>query len=171
VLRLLGAAGHAEGEAGQDDLFGGEAAPMPVEAAKGQSGPKGGRPAGARNRSTDEWVRLFLSRHRAPMEVLGAIYSRPWQDLYTELQAEADKHRRWRETTAGGYWEVIAINPLDVLKLQSAAAQALLPYVHKQQARAVEVTESRRGLVILGDALGEADDAVTDDGGLNLPPP
>ena len=44
--------------AGQADLFEPDA-PMPL-ATRGASGPKGGRPAGARNRRTQEWVDLSL---------------------------------------------------------------------------------------------------------------
>lgn len=171
ALRLLGATGAMPGADGQEDLFGGELAPMPLEQPKGASGPQGGRPTGARNRSTNEWIALFLSKHRAPLDVLGAIYSRPWTELYAELQAAADQQVRVRELAGGGsVEEKVLINPLDVLKFQATAAQALLPYIHKQQPRAVEVTESKRGLVILGDALADAAQTMDDDGPLPLPP-
>ena len=168
ALRLLGAAGRADDVSAQNDLFEADA-PMPVAEPKGKSGPQGGRPKGAINRSTQEWISLFLAKHRAPLDVLGAIYSRPWQDLYAELQAEADKHKTWRETKDGGYWERVAISPLDVLKFQTAGATALLPYVHKQQPKALEIETNRRGVVLLGD-IAEATDAGDDGLGLPLPP-
>ncbi len=169
ALRLLGAAGRADDVSVQNDLFEADA-PMPVAEPKGKSGPQGGRPKGAINRSTQEWISLFLARHRAPLDVLGALYSRPWQELYEELQAEADKHSRTRVLAGGGeVEEKILINPLDVLKFQSAAAQALLPYVHKQQPKALEIETSRRGVVLLGDLVAEGETA-DDSEGLPLPP-
>ncbi len=45
----------------QPELFAdADDAPLPMPAARGVSGPKGGRPKGARNRSTEEW-RQFMS--------------------------------------------------------------------------------------------------------------
>lgn len=171
VLKLLGARGAVDAANGQDDLFGGETAPMPVDA-PAKSGPQGGRPKGARNRSTDDWIKMFLAQHRAPLPVLGAIYSRSWQDLYDELQKAADKHRRWRETKDGGHWEVVAVSPLDVLKFQAACAQALLPYLHKQQPKALEIDQRQLGVVLLGDIGEEAAGSTIDDAdGLPLPQP
>ena len=152
ALQLLGAAGVGGAGDGEDDgLFGCEDAPLPLPLAKGSSGPKGGRPRGARNKSTDEWVRFFLARHQSPLMVLGNIMSQPAAELYDTLQAMADKHKTWRETKDGGYWERVAINPLDVLKLQRDAAVALAPYIHQQQPKALEIHDKPRGIVLLGE--------------------
>lgn len=169
ALGVRGAAPAGEGDAG--DLFGEfecQDAPQPL-APKGRSGPKGGRPVGARNKSTEEFVRYFLSKYRSPLTVAAEIYSRPLNELVDELQAMADKHKKWRETKEGGYWSVVQIDPGAVLKLQKEAAMAVAPYIHKQQPKALEIDQRAAGLMI----LGEIDDASTvgdDDLALPLPP-
>jgi hypothetical protein len=177
VLRLLGAgAGQHGGEPGdvQDDLFEGDA-PLPLAPAPSPepaAGKARGRPPGARNRSTEEFVRFFLSQHRAPMSVLGNIVSQPLGDLVDQLQAMSDKHKGWRpgSDTRDGYWERIQINPLEVLRLQRDAAVALMPYIHKKQPMALELDDKRQpGIVLLGSldmpGLGDPDDLA-----LPLPP-
>lgn len=158
VLELLGARGEVAGDAGQQgDMFGEPAAALPL-AQKGKSGPQGGRPPGARNRSTEEWARFLLSRYQSPLVVLAELYSRPTGELVDELQAMADKHGRevWH-AHGGGKQEKVLISPLDVLRLQRDAAVALAPYVHKQQPKALEVDARPRGVVVLGD-LDAAED-------------
>lgn len=153
ALQLLGAAGHAVpgAEAVQDDLFEAEAPlSLPPAAVRERTG-KAGRPAGARNKSTEEWVRYFLARYRAPMTALAEIYSRPLGPLVDELQAMADKHKSWVETKDGGRWERVAISPLEVLKMQRDAAAALLPYVHKKQPLDIAIDGRQPGIVVLGD--------------------
>jgi hypothetical protein len=148
ALQLLGAAGHADGQAEQDELF--EApGPLPLPTAPRPAG-KVGRPKGARNKSTEEWVRFLLSRYRSPLTVLAELYSRPLDELVDELQRMANKHQTWRETASGGHTERVQINPLEVLKMQRDAAVALLPYVHKRQPMALEVEQRQRGIVVLG---------------------
>jgi len=163
ALALLGVVGGARAESfAQDDLFENVDAPLPLPV-KGSSGPKGGRPKGARNRSTEEWVRLFLSQHRAPLSVLGNLMSQPLGDLVDQLQAMADKHRKWRETSEGGYWTVVQIDPLAVLALQMKAAAAAAKYIHKEQPKAIEIDRPQRGMMIMGDLGGDleqSDDAL-----------
>lgn len=163
ALALIGASGVVPGGAGgQEELFGAADAPLPLPE-KGKSGSKGGRPAGARNRSTEEWARFLLSRSQSPLVVLAEIYSRPVAELTRELQALASEQKKavWCDGVVVGY-EAVHINPLDVLKLQMQAAQALAPYLHKQQPKAIEVDQRTRGIVILGElndvAAGSEDD-------------
>lgn len=171
VLQVLGARGAVDGDGGeQGDMFEADA-PLPLEP-KGKSGPKGGRPAGARNRSTEEWCRYMLSQYRSPLVVLAELYSRPVADLVDELQALANKHAREErhERTDGSVVIVkhaARIDPMEVLRAQMAAAQALAPYLHKQQPKAIEVEQRQPGLVVIGD-LGGAED-VSDDLALPLP--
>lgn len=165
VLGLLGARGAAPADADTADLFGNDAAPLPLSS-KGTSGPRGGRPLGARNKSTDEWARLLLSRYQSPLTVLAELYSRPLGELVDELQAMADKHKKWRETKEGGYWTVVQIDPLAVLKVQKEAAIALAEYVHKKQPKAIEVKEGQRGMVVLGDI---PDAELVDEDGFAIP--
>lgn len=172
VLQLLGARGERPaGEAGgQADMFEATDAPLPMApATRGKSGPKGGRPAGVPNRSTEEWCRYLLSQYRSPLTVLAELYSRPTGELMSELQAMADRHTRMRTRADGSSEEVrVLVDPLAVLKLQMSAAEALAPYVHKQQPKALEIDSKPRGVVVLGE-LGPAVDAEVEDGDLTLP--
>lgn len=154
ALQLLGAAGHAVtgADAEQDDLFEAEAPlSLPPVAVPARTG-KAGRPAGARNKSTDEWVRYFLSRYRSPMTALAEIYSRPTDELVAHLQAIADKHSVVKGGDAEGLAAGVSrIHPLEVAKMQIAAASALLPYVHKKQPMDIAIDGRQPGIVVLGD--------------------
>ena len=169
ALAIVGASGGLVDErGGQAELFESDEAPLPLPV-RGKSGPKGGRPAGATNKSTDAWVRWFLGQHRSPLSVLGNIASQPLGELHGLLQDLADARTRTR-TTQHGHEEVrVLVDPLAVLKLQRDAAVALLPYIHKQQPKALEIETRRRGVVILGE-LDAAEDARSDDLALPLPP-
>lgn len=165
VLALLGARGGIDGGDDQAGLFEAEDAALPLPT-KGASGPQGGRPLNARNKSTDAWARYLLSQHKSPLTVLAQLYSRPTGELVDELQAMADKHVRVRVAETGTEHVVgaVRIDPLQVLKLQRDAAVALAPYVHKQQPKAVEISEKPRGVLIMGDlAGGEGDGAEAED--------
>lgn len=171
LLGVLGAQGSIRpvDGGGQVDMFelqdGLEPLPM---AAKGKSGAKGGRPAGALNKSTEAWAGYVLSAHRSPLMVLANLATRDTGELVDELQAMADRHTRNRYRADGGHEEVrVLVDPLGVLKLQREAAVALTPYLHKQQPKAIEVEQRRPGMVIMPDLLAE--DAQTADDDLALP--
>jgi hypothetical protein len=151
ALTLLGAAGRLDddGEGETADLFE-AAAPLSLPLARVEPASGAGRPKGARNKSTDAWVRYYLSRYRSPLTALGELYSRPLEDLVDELQRMADKHKSWIETKDGGRWERVAISPLEVLKMQRDAAVAILPYIHKRQPMALEIDQRQAGIVVLG---------------------
>lgn len=154
ALAIVGVSGGLVDDDGQQvDLFEAEA-PLPLPAtAKGVSGAKGGRPKGARNRSTEEVVRWFLNQHRSPLSVMANIYGRDTGELVDALQAMADKHVSVKVQQDGTDRVVgaIRVDPIAVLKLQLAAAQAVAPYIHKQQPKALEIEQRQRGLVVLGD--------------------
>ena len=173
VLGLLGASGHVDGADGEAeaDLF--EApAPLPLPLARPEPTGQRGRPKGARNKSTDEWVRFHLSRYRSPLTGLAELHSRPLEQMVDELQRIADKHKRWKPDPrfdAGGYWERVLVDPMEVLKLQKDCYVALLPYLHKRQPIEVEVDQRRPGVVVIGNLemslTGDPDDLA-----LPLPP-
>ncbi len=169
ALQLLGAAGAVDaGDGEQPELF--EAsAPLPLPTAPRADAGKAGRPKGARNKSTDQWVSYFLGRYRSPLTGLAELYTRPLEELVDELQRMADKHKSWIETKEGGRWERVAINPLEVLRMQHNAMVAILPYIHKRQPIALEVDARQRGIVLLG-SLDTAGADAGDDLALPLPP-
>lgn len=176
LLGVLGAQGGLRaGEGGgerQADMFElQDALPLPLPlplAPKGASGAKGGRPAGALNKSTEAWAGYILSGHRSPLAVLAQMATRDTGELVDELQAMADKHCRERVSASGRVEEQkVLVDPLGVLKLQRDAAVALAPYLHKQQARAIEIEQRQPGMVIMPDLLVE--DAQMADDGVGLP--
>lgn len=105
-----------------------------------------GRPAGAMNRKTLAFREYALAHGPHPADVLIAIYSRPVHVLREEI---------------GGTLE-------GALKLQIAAAEAVLPYVESRMPQAVNVSGS--GLVQLNINLGGGGDAldVSDDGVIRI---
>lgn len=76
----------------------------------------GGRPAGARNRSTEAWRTWFLSQRRDPALALADIYSMTVEELALRLECD----------------------PLDAMKLQMRAAEILMPYLHQKQPLAIK---------------------------------
>lgn len=133
ALQALDARGELPAAAEQAELWEEAAAELPLRPARS---PKGGRPQGARNRATREWMEFFLARYRSPLVGLAEVYSRPARQLAEELGCDL----------------------LEAGKLQLAAMQALLPYVHQKQPMAIEAAGKTRGLLILGD-LGSLEGA------------
>jgi hypothetical protein len=114
--------------------------PLPMPPAKVATGK--GRPPGARNRRTEEWVRYLLSRYRSPLVGLLEIYSRSAQELAEQLHVERGEAAR----------------------MQLQAMIAALPYLHQRLPLAVDVKSDSRGLLVVGE-IG----AGTVVGGLTLP--
>lgn len=78
---------------------------------------KAGRPKGAKNKSTKEWVDYFLSTVKeSPLIFLGRLYAQETKALARKIQCKRE----------------------DALKLQISAANAVLPYVHQKQPIAIE---------------------------------
>lgn len=101
--------------------------------------PRGGRPPGARNRRTEDWVEYLLSRYRSPLIVLAETYSRPADVLAAEL----------------------GISRAEAFAMQLTAARELAPYVHARHAPAAPApTTAAVELILTGveppaDAAGE----------------
>ncbi|WP_448207279.1 hypothetical protein [Azospirillum sp. sgz302134] len=115
-----------DGAARQLDLLSADEEPgaSPLDAAlermaEGFSTPRRGRgrPAGSRNRRTEDWQRLVLSTHRSPLLVLADFYSMPVEELAARLQCSR----------------------LDAAKLQMAAARDLAPYLHQRLPQALSL--------------------------------
>lgn len=90
-------------------------APMePGEAVEpgGKRGP--GRPPGAKNKSTQDWVSYLQKRYRDPREFLAEAYNRPVQVLAAELNCDL----------------------LEAFKVQLISAKEMLPYVAQKQTTA-----------------------------------
>lgn len=146
AMKILGV-GDAPGEGRQLELIDEPDVAMPTTPAK--RGP--GRPAGARNRRTQEWVDYILARYRSPLVVLAEIYSRTPEELATEL-----KLYERVPIGDGQYEDRLATG--EAFKRQMEALQAILPYVHQKQPMAVELNAKTAGMIVIGELKGlEAD--------------
>jgi hypothetical protein len=127
-----------DGAAGDEvpDLFDNDDAQLPLKPHR-RSGPQGGRPAGSRNRRTEDWVQHLLSRYRSPLVGLLEIYSRPVQELCAILGCDA----------------------IEAFKVQQAAMIAALPYIHQKQPMAVSVSSKSAGLIMIGEFHADGADA------------
>lgn len=184
ALALVGAAGRLGDidEAEQAEMFAMDAAApsMVPGRAVARSGDKGGRPVGARNKSTEAWRALFLTKFRHPMMVLGELTARSPEQLARDLglyMYHEGKPVLIPVVDAEGNPVLQDGEPLrehapatgEAAKLQKDAAIALLPYLGQKLPMAVEVTPPKRGIVLIGD-LPEARQVQGHDLDLPLPP-
>lgn len=106
-----------------------------------------GRPPGARNKSTDDWVDFIRARYRSPLEMLAETFSRSVVDLSKEL----------------------GCTKKDAFALQLQAAKELAPYLHQKMPQAVTVDAKGDFTLIIEGGLGvpavtAGDDAVVIEG-------
>lgn len=80
-----------------------------------------GRPAGAINRSTEEWRRFLLGKYPSPLQVLCETFSRPVHDLMAEL----------------------GCTRLEAFKIQMQAAAEAAPYLHGKMPVEIQVSGPR----------------------------
>lgn len=101
------------------------------------SAPRGrGRPAGAKNKNTEEWRNYLLSRYRSPLEVLAETYSRSIIQLAADLgYLVRDEKGRITRTPKPDELE-------GLLKIQLQCAKELAPYVHQKQPMAIDAGEN-----------------------------
>lgn len=183
AVELLGGFGDLSvgGEGEQQQLFAdADDAPGPLPAPPA-SGAKGGRPRGARNRSTEEWRQFFLGKHQAPVMVLGGIYSRSVEELARALHlTRVVAALAPGQTAIEEVWETIRVGDGTVdrragylvwdleraFDKQMAAVNAALPYINQKQPLALDVRPVTRGVVVLGSL--DVDDQAAEDG-LALP--
>lgn len=184
ALALIGATGSAgaSDDAEQAEMFAADAAMPtmlpPSPAAK--SGPQGGRPKGARNKSTEAWRELFLSKFRHPMMVLGELTSRTPEQLARDLKLYKyhegkqvlapilDAHGAYvRDAYGDPCWQPVLATG-EAAKMQQDAATALLPYLGQKLPMAIEVAPPSRGVVVIGNLDVPDEEA---EHGLSLPLP
>ena len=101
-----------------------------------------GRPPGARNRRTQEWVDYILSKYPSPLEALASTYARPVEALAKELNCSR----------------------ADAYKIQQQAAVNLAPYIHQKQPMAMQI-EGKGMVQLIIQGVDDAEDipAVNDD--------
>lgn len=146
----------------QDDMFEADA-PLPMPPAKGTSGAKGGRPAGARNRTTEEWRRFLLGKYRSPLVFLLEAYSRTPAELAEQLQLYKfhegklvtqpiiDAAGRVMLDESGHELRQPVLATGDAAAIQVQAAIAALPYLHQKLPMALDIKSPERGVVVIGE--------------------
>ena len=106
---------------------------------QGRRGP--GRPAGSRNRRTQDWVDYILAKYPSPLEALASCYARSVDVLMAELKCSR----------------------LDAYKIQQAAAANLAPYIHQKQPMAMQIEGKGMVQLIIQGVDDDADLAGLDD--------
>lgn len=158
ALELAGGIGDLGlGADGQDDLFEADA-PLPLSpAVVGQSGPRGGRPKGARNRSTEEMRAFLLAKYRSPLVGLLEVAARPAEALARELKlwARAPDGEIIRDGAGDPVLAPDAV--MRAFDRQINALTAALPYLEKKQPVAIETNGKVAGVIVIGDLVGLAE--------------
>jgi hypothetical protein len=161
AVALAGGAGAVpQGE--QPDMFCDvmEDASLPTRA---RSGPKGGRPKGARNRTTTEMIDYLRSRYPSPLIGLAEMWSRPPSELAKELGLY-----RYVQVGFGDDGKVEKVlDVAEAARLQMKARETALPYWEKKQPIALEPVGGADGLGIL--VFGDLNVSVGTGEGAGLP--
>ena len=140
--------------AGDDGLDPGGALPVSDSPAR-RRGP--GRPKGRPNRRTEEIVRYIGARYPMPLQAICELYTRNVRDLAIELDLveRGEDGRVKTDMTGEPLLQRGAL--LDVLRVQAAAMQAALPYLHQRQPMAVQATVRQAGMIVIGELGGGED--------------
>jgi hypothetical protein len=141
------------GDDGEQDLFG-----APGDALPAKSGPQGGRPKGARNRSTEQWRRFLISQYGNPLEELLRIGMSSPREIAEEMGLKRFARFDGTECEAG-------LDLAEAAKHKRAALEAALPYLAQKLPVAIEAVGKERGVLILGELTASA----VADQGLALP--
>ena len=130
---------ETDGE-GQGSLFG-AVPPDPdgvgelAEAAPGERRGRG-RPAGSRNRSTQEWSRFILSRYRSPLIGLAEIASATPAELQAALGGPPRPPAAGGDGAEGDGGGGVSLQAC--LSLIMQAQTSLAPYLHQKQPLAID---------------------------------
>lgn len=163
ALSMIGAQGHvADHDTQQVEMFEADAA-MPSILPKGKSGPNGGRPINTPNRSTEAWRRLFLSKFRHPLMVLGEMTACTPEELAREMKLYKFSEGKQvmapildengvhlRDESGDPRWQPVLATG-EAADMRQKAAIALLPYLAQKLPLAIETKSDQRGLLVIGD--------------------
>jgi hypothetical protein len=175
AVELLGGMGDLGlGGEEQPELFAdaGDDAPAALAPAA-RSGPQGGRPKGARNRSTEEWRRYLLSRYQSPLVGLAEIWSRTPAELAKELGLYKFHEGKLvtmavKDPETGEERQEAVLATGEAAAMQLQARVAALPYLHQKLPQAVEISAPpQRGVFLFGELPTGQHDG---DQALPLPP-
>lgn len=149
IMAELGGLPAAAGDEQLDWLDDAPAGPMPT-AVPAKSGPLGGRPKGARNRSTEDWRRMLLGRYQSPLVACLELAARTPRQI-------AEEYGLYHRVVVGSGEGARVAEHLDIhaaARIRQEAIVAALPYLHQKQPLAVEHVSEKRGLLVI-DMSGE----------------
>lgn len=133
--------------------------PMPMAPVQ-RSGPQGGRPKGARNKSTEQLREYITSRYKHPLIVLAEMWSRTPAELAKDLELYDRQYFEGAEIACH-------LATGEAAKLQRDALIAALPYLAQKMPIAIEQKIRQMGVLLLGDFNAARKQLA--DGGLNIP--
>lgn len=155
ALAMVGAMSEqADAAASQDELFEFEGPMTLPPIPRAPVGARGGRPAGARNKSTEQWRQYLLSRYRSPLVECLEILTRSPVEL-----AKTWELYKW-EIVDGAGETTVRERVLDTgaaASLQMQARLAALPYLHQRLPQAIEVTQKQLGHLTINLGADDAD--------------
>lgn len=137
---------------GQAELFDpadfGDDLPGPM-APVAKSGPEGGRPKGARNKSTEQIRRYIAQHYKHPLIVLAEMWSKTPKQIAQEMELYELKVVSDGEGAGSSVRKFLATG--QAAALQQQAVIAALPYL--AQKLPLEITQkiTQRGIVLTGD--------------------
>lgn len=125
------------GQGEQTELLPLSQTPQPENGGEPGSPVRGkGRPAGSKNKSTEEWRDFILAGHRSPLLNLAEYSNKPLLQLWRELSGNTDNGQK-----------PTFDQMLELMKLQFAMWRELAPYLHSKQPIAIDGGE--HGLIQL----------------------
>lgn len=140
----------APGADGQVELFDpvdfGDDLPGPT-AAVAKSGPKGGRPVGRQNKSTEQLRAYIAAHYKHPLIVMAEMWSRTPRELAEEMGLYDYQYFEGVEIARH-----LAVG--EAARLQQAALQAALPYLAQKMPLQIEQKIKQMGVLLLGDFKG-----------------
>ena len=142
----------------------GDDLPGPVKAVA-KSGPQGGRPKGARNKSTEQLREYIARQYKHPLIVLAEMWSRTPKELAEEMGLYELKVVSYGDGGGSHVEKYLATG--EAARLQQQAMIAALPYLAQKMPIAIEQKIKQMGVLLLGDFKQRAGLELD---GLPLPP-
>lgn len=119
-------AGAVQGELLADEITD-EGSFLGMVAREGEAAKSRGRPAGSKNRRTEEWARFILSQRRSPLLFMAEICATPLADLARTM----------------------ACTKLEAAEFARKCASDLAPYLHQRQPQAIAVEGANAGMLTI----------------------
>ena len=113
-----------------------------------KSGPQGGRPKGARNKSTEQLREYIARQYKHPLIVLAEMWSRTPKELAEEMGLYELKVVSYGDGGGSHVEKYLATG--EAARLQQQAMIAALPYLAQKMPIAIEQKIKQMGVLLLG---------------------